>query len=53
MILKSQQMKEYFKSHENERKLIVRKINDLSIALNKSKSELADVIPDYLQPSFV
>jgi hypothetical protein len=31
MILKSQQMKEYFKSNDTERKLLVKKINDLSL----------------------
>lgn len=45
-------MKEYFKSNENERKLIVKKINDLSLKLDKTKTQLPDAIPDYLQPSF-
>lgn len=52
-ILKNKNMKTYFESHETEKQVLVKSLNDLTKLLEKNKNEMNDVVPFYLTPSFL
>lgn len=46
-------MKEYFKTHENEKELVLVKLNRISKALKMHELTIPKEIPEYLIPSFI
>lgn len=53
IMLKSKKMKNYFKTKQNEKNLLLHKLNELSKDYNKHKVNVSSNIPPYLEPSFL
>jgi hypothetical protein len=51
-MLKSKELQEYFKNHQNEREILVESISKMGQTLSKYAIKCPGEVPDYLLPAY-